>query len=542
MPAVNGLPRSTSSRYKSQIIPVNNIIGLDKYYRSAHLLLRQADEYRHVEDNYQLYTMLMRFASLVLETIPRHAKFSGQPPEHMRLKRLLLETYMPELERLKMDQNLLMEQQQAPVHQKDTVRITTSNLPELSNWGVPTPAPMAKPRPEDDLSRLSLASSGDLLSDAMPISSGTATAPAQPAAQELPSWAQTNFSLPMASEAARSRHALLPTMSSARRVTPASTASMGPLYPSFDSSPIAPIDYGPAHAAQQQAQQQALPPPPSAPPMPQHAYSQQHAQHPASLLDADAAPQPLLDPQHLLQQLQPSPQLELQLGPQEVQVQHLPPPQRAPEPGEVCSHDNAVEVVPPLGTDQPGAPAPEKRGIRDVQVSMALMDEFLKYAASNTRRGVESCGILAGVLDEKNACFQICTLIIPKQEGTSDTVQALNEEEIFDVQDKRSLYPLGWIHTHPTQTCFLSSVDVHTQCGYQTMLEEAVAIVMAPRDSRKRCGLFRLSTPGGLQLVQKCPERGFHAHQATKTGQPLYELCGHMYLNPRVQHDVVDLR
>ena len=43
MPAVNGLPRSTSSRYKSQIIPVNNIIGLDKYYRSAHLLLRQVN-------------------------------------------------------------------------------------------------------------------------------------------------------------------------------------------------------------------------------------------------------------------------------------------------------------------------------------------------------------------------------------------------------------------------------------------------------------------------------------------------------------------
>ena len=45
--------------------------------------------------------------------------------------------------------------------------------------------------------------------------------------------------------------------------------------------------------------------------------------------------------------------------------------------------------------------------------------------------------------------------------------QALNEEEIFEVQDRRSLYPLGWIHTHPTQTCFLSSVDVHTHCGYQ---------------------------------------------------------------------------
>ena len=41
MPSVNGYSRQTSGRYRSQIIPVNNIIGLDKYYRSAHLLLRQ---------------------------------------------------------------------------------------------------------------------------------------------------------------------------------------------------------------------------------------------------------------------------------------------------------------------------------------------------------------------------------------------------------------------------------------------------------------------------------------------------------------------
>ena len=46
-------------------------------------------------------------------------------------------------------------------------------------------------------------------------------------------------------------------------------------------------------------------------------------------------------------------------------------------------------------------------------------------------------------------------------------VEMLNEEEIFEVQDSRGLYPLGWIHTHPTQTCFLSSVDIHTHCGFQ---------------------------------------------------------------------------
>ena len=37
-----------------------------------------------------------------------------------------------------------------------------------------------------------------------------------------------------------------------------------------------------------------------------------------------------------------------------------------------------------------------------------------------------------------------------------------------------SLLTLGWIHTHPTQTCFLSSVDLHTHCGYQSLLDEVL--------------------------------------------------------------------
>ena len=32
----------------------------------------------------------------------------------------------------------------------------------------------------------------------------------------------------------------------------------------------------------------------------------------------------------------------------------------------------------------------------------------------------------------------------------------------------------------------MSSVDVHTHCGYQLMLPEAVAVVYAPNDNKKR--------------------------------------------------------
>jgi STAM-binding protein len=35
--------------------------------------------------------------------------------------------------------------------------------------------------------------------------------------------------------------------------------------------------------------------------------------------------------------------------------------------------------------------------------------------------------------------------------------------------------------THPTQTAFLSSVDMHTHFAYQKMLPEAVAIVCSPK-------------------------------------------------------------
>ncbi len=57
-----------------------------------------------------------------------------------------------------------------------------------------------------------------------------------------------------------------------------------------------------------------------------------------------------------------------------------------------------------------------------------------RYAVRNTSRGIETCGVLAGQLDERSGLFKICTLILPKQTGTSDTVETLNEEDVFDVQ------------------------------------------------------------------------------------------------------------
>lgn len=241
----------------------------------------------------------------------------------------------------------------------------------------------------------------------------------------------------------------------------------------------------------------------------------------------------------------PDPYAEMPLGPQELGVSTMEMPDKMPDTLSTCHHEPTyvTEVPPPaFPAVADGKTESSPQQIRDVHISCGLMDEFLRYAIANTRKGIETCGILAGSLSADEGTFTITALIVPKQEGTTDTVQALAEEEIFEAQDSRSLYPLGWIHTHPTQTCFLSSVDVHTQCGYQTMLDEAIAIVMAPTDAKTPVGIFRLTTPGGLKLIQNCPLRGFHAHPPTHTGQSIYDLCNHVYLNPRVGFEVIDLR
>jgi len=43
-------------------------------------------------------------------------------------------------------------------------------------------------------------------------------------------------------------------------------------------------------------------------------------------------------------------------------------------------------------------------------------------------------------------------------------------------------------------------------------------------------------------VIQNCDQRGFHPHEEPADGSPLYEHCSHVYMNPKLRFDVVDLR
>lgn len=129
-------------------------------------------------------------------------------------------------------------------------------------------------------------------------------------------------------------------------------------------------------------------------------------------------------------------------------------------------------------TFQPSAYLENGNPLRCLFLPADLRTTFLSIASKNTRNNLETCGMLCGTI-MSNALF-ISRLVIPEQEGTSDMCEMTNENALFEYCTQEDLIVLGWIHTHPSQSCFMSSRDLHTHCGFQVMMPEAVAIVCAP--------------------------------------------------------------
>ncbi|KAL2151161.1 hypothetical protein VTH82DRAFT_6259 [Thermothelomyces myriococcoides] len=234
----------------------------------------------------------------------------------------------------------------------------------------------------------------------------------------------------------------------------------------------------------------------------------------------------------------------------------VPPPRPDKEPLSMATppyssqlSEEAPAIPPKLSAES----APEKRitfrpagylengePIRPVFLPSALRHTFLKLAAENTRRGLEMCGMLCGTT-VNNALF-ISHLVIPEQRCTPDTCETENEFAMFDYCDNNDLLVIGWIHTHPTQTCFMSSRDLHTQAGYQVMMPESIAIVCAPQ-YEPSWGIFRLTNPPGLPHILSCKRtETFHQHLVDNLYVEAGSPRGHVYESKTLEFEVCDLR
>lgn len=164
----------------------------------------------------------------------------------------------------------------------------------------------------------------------------------------------TALALPAASAAALSRHAILPSWAApsaeagrAASAAPLPDAVRAPLYPSVVAQLASELGEG------------------------------------ASLREGGLAPS---DARPSAPPVDPWQDAALRLGPQELPVTTVAPPVRPPEPGDTCCSGPvpSTQVVP--SPDAAGAAAARgvaeytrRQSIRDIHVSVALMNEFLQY-------------------------------------------------------------------------------------------------------------------------------------------------------------------
>ena len=105
--------------------------------------------------------------------------------------------------------------------------------------------------------------------------------------------------------------------------------------------------------------------------------------------------------------------------------------------------------------------------LSSVMLPHIIIDRFTALAAPNTNlgtHGIETCGVLAG-RPLRDGSFQVAHLIIPEQIGGPDQCEMTAEERLLGYCLAEGLLTLGWIHTHPSQDCFMSSMDLHTHYG-----------------------------------------------------------------------------
>lgn len=218
-------------------------------------------------------------------------------------------------------------------------------------------------------------------------------------------------------------------------------------------------------------------------------------------------------------------------------------PAHSPPAPSLYSHLPTTPTLAPPVEAKPRIKYRSENGLalREVLIPSRIIGDFLKISASNTRKNIETCGLLVGKLAHN--VLTLTHLIIPKQEGTSDTCEMIDDDAVLMLQLELDVYSLGWIHTHPTQQCFLSSVDLHTQHGQQALMMEAIAIVVAPTQS-PNFGVFRVTDPPGMGVLLECDRKGFHPHRSDLG--PLFKDIGtsanHAQFRDNLPLEIIDLR
>ena len=138
------------------------------------------------------------------------------------------------------------------------------------------------------------------------------------------------------------------------------------------------------------------------------------------------------------------------------------------------------------------------------------LGKIIKHALDDLER--EVAGLLIGKYLKRSDVLEIWDAITGDQKSTpgfvyleEDTIAAAAE---WVLRNRPGLYIVGWYHSHPGFSIFLSAIDIETQKLYQRMFPKAVALVVDPMryaETRRlqdlKFSVFRIDKKGKVVRV-----------------------------------------
>lgn len=116
-----------------------------------------------------------------------------------------------------------------------------------------------------------------------------------------------------------------------------------------------------------------------------------------------------------------------------------------------------------------------------MRIYPVALGKIIYHAASSP--SVEVAGLIIG-RERKGGVIEVWDAVTGPQVGTAGSVQ-LDEVFMARVADalhsaNLGLYIVGWYHSHPGLSIFMSATDVRTQLAYQAIYPKSVALVIDP--------------------------------------------------------------
>jgi proteasome lid subunit RPN8/RPN11 len=150
----------------------------------------------------------------------------------------------------------------------------------------------------------------------------------------------------------------------------------------------------------------------------------------------------------------------------------------------------------------------------------------LKYANKNIpqQQWVEIIGILTGFVKNENTPLEQLVVMDywPVGSGDAISVNILEADPVMKImQDKpNNEFIIGWAHSHPSYTPFLSQDDVNTQLRYQALWDNSIAVVIDPAMISKKnygFGTFRVGRDRKSYHEIECEVEGVTPSSAYET-------------------------